>query len=160
MSKGPEEQEQFAIMERADETQIESEIKGAFFDKMVYSFQQGGREVVGLSYIGIKEIASIHGHIKISDVQISETDTPFRVVCKATDMINHLEMPGVSSQPKIMKLRDGRENPDEFALQKAMSKSVRNAIRAVIPEHYIITCIEEFKKKGSISNPLRPEWQK
>ena len=150
----------YQIQERADETAIESEIRGAFFDKMVYSFQQGGKEVVGLSYVGIKEVARRHGYIEISDVEILETDTHFRVICKATDMITHLKMPGVSSQPKLMKLRDGQQVPDEFALQKCVSKATRNAIRAVIPEHYIITCIEEFRKKGSISNPLRPEGQR
>ena len=147
-------------MERADETAIEAEIKGAFFDKMVYSFQQGGKEVIGLSYVGIKEVARRHGYIKISDIQVTETETHFRVILKATDMIRQLEMPGVSSQPKLMKLRDGQQVPDEFALQKAVSKATRNAIRAVIPEHYIITCIEEFRKKGSVSNPLRPEGQR
>lgn len=155
MSKEPE-QSEFAIQEREDEDQIELEIRGAFLDKMVYSFQQGGRDVIGLSYVGVKEVARRHGHIKISDIQVQETETHFRVICKATDEINHLEMAGASSQPKIMITRNGPV-PDEFALQKAMSKSQRNAIRAVIPEHYIIACIEEFKKKGSVSNPLRSE---
>ena len=156
MSEKPkEDQSAFSLMEREDESQIEKEIRGSFLEKMVYSFQQGGREVTGLSYIGIKEVARRQGHIKISDVQISETDTHFRVVCKATDEINKLEMMGVSSQPKLMTTKDRGQIPDEFALQKAMSKAQRNAIRAVIPESFIIACVEEFRKKGSTVNPLK-----
>lgn len=158
MSK-PEESSAFQIMEREDESQIEKEIRGSFLEKMVYSFQQGGREVTGLSYVGIKEVARRQGHIKISDVQIIETETHFRVVCKATDEINRLEMMGVSSQPKLMTTLKG-QIPDEFALQKAMSKAQRNAIRAVIPESFIIACVEEFKKKGSTLNPLKPDGSK
>jgi hypothetical protein len=44
---------------------------------------------------------------------------------------------GVSEQAKTMKLSDGREVKDPFALQKALSKAQRNALRIFIPESAI-----------------------
>lgn len=41
--------------------------------------------------------------------------------------------------------------------QEISSKAQRNAIRSLIPEHYIAACIEEFKKKGSTINPLKSD---
>ena len=148
------EQEIFALMEREDETQIAQELRGQFIDKMVYSFQQGNNTIVGLSWVGVKEVARRMGGITILDVQIQETPEHFTVVCKARDEARKLEMSGVSRQMKIAKWGE-----DQFALQKAMSKAQRNAIRSLIPETLIATCIDEFRKKGSekVVDPFKSE---
>lgn len=141
-------------MEREDETQIAEELRGQFIDKMVYSFQQGNNTIVGLSWIGVKEVARRMGGITILDIQVQESQEFFTVICKARDEARKLEMGGASRQAKMANWGE-----DKFALQKAMSKAQRNAIRSLIPETLIATCIDEFRKKGSEKsvNPLRSE---
>lgn len=148
-----EEREAFAIMERQDEDQIEAEIKGRFLEAFIYSFpQKGGGMVTGLSWAGVKEVARRMGHISIVDLAISvnEDGTTYRVLAKAKDLQTDVEMYGVSEQSKVQVFRNGETGTDQFALQKAVSKAQRNAIRSLIPEGLIKVMIEEYlaKMKG------------
>ncbi len=151
--------ESFSIMERADEAMIEKEIKGEFLDQMVYSFEIAGKRIVGLSWVGVKEVVRRMGNIRVLDPMITETDTLFQVICKARDEIRNLEMFGVSRQSKKARRKDGSEYDDEFALHKALSKAQRNAIRAVIPEVFIKTAIDEFLLRKNSGAPTRTPTQ-
>lgn len=44
-------------LDRLDEQQIVAELQGALLDQYVYSFQSGGRNVIGLSWAGVKGAA-------------------------------------------------------------------------------------------------------
>lgn len=137
----------FSIMERRDEDQILSEMKGNVIQEFVYSFRQGGREITGLSYAGVKQIALEMGNIHCSEPIISELNGSFVCKVKAVDIAKNLEMWGVSSQPKQMKTQYGPRD-DDFAVQKAVSKAERNALRKLMPERLIVEMIKEWKTKN------------
>lgn len=138
--------ESYSLMERRDEEQIELEIRGHVINEMVYRFETGGKEVVGLSWVGTKELARRHGHISVEAIDITEDDHYFTVQAKARDIEKNVTMIGVSRQFKKMNTKLKGWIDDEFALQKATSKAQRNAIRALIPETYITAVIAELTK--------------
>ena len=140
----------FAIMERKDEAQILSELQGVFLDKFVYSFKQGNTTVTGISWAGIKEIAYRIGEIDTNIEKYEETEEAYIFIVRATNKGVGSRL-GVSNQPKK---QNGKV--DQFALQKALSKAQRNAIRGVIPEATIQQYLDSFTKQGKVDN-TQPE---
>lgn len=138
--------DEFQIMEAKDENQILAELQGSFLKKFVYSFKVGGKAVTGISWAGIKEIAYRLKGIDTEIQKFEETDTHYIFIVKATnkDVGSRL---GVSNQPKMI-----GKKVDQFALQKALSKAQRNAIRGVIPEATIEMYLTEFTNEGSVDN--------
>ena len=144
--------EKFAIMEQKDEQQILSELQGVYLDKFVYSFKQGNQKVTGISWAGIKEIAYRIGEIDTTIEKYEETDDAYIFIVKATNKGVGSRL-GVSNQPK--KYSNGK--PDQFALQKALSKAQRNAIRGVIPEATIQQYLDKFMKQDKNMDTTQPE---
>jgi len=138
--------DKYLALEQKDEQQIMEELEGRVIDEYVYSFPQGGKQVTGLSWAGIKRIAQKMQNITVRIVSIDDTNDSYRVVCEATNTAAHLTMCGVSEQKKFIMTRDDKKLPDNFALQKAMSKAQRNALRNLIPEPIIIEMISEWQK--------------
>ena len=136
--------EDFRELERRDEEQILAEMEGKYLDEFVYQFQQGGRTVTGLSWAGIKEIAYRMGHITVDLERLEEKETHYVIIVKATDTEKGNSRLGISTQPKTMKRRTGPDEEDQFALQKAMSKAQRNAMRSLMPEEMLKTWISRF----------------
>lgn len=136
----------FQLMERKDEAQILSELQGVFLDKFVYSFKQGQNTVTGISWAGIKEIAYRIGEIDTNIEKFEETEDAYVFIVRATNKGVGSRL-GVSNQPKM---QNGRV--DQFALQKALSKAQRNAIRGVIPEATIQQYLDTFMKSGNVDN--------
>jgi len=130
-------------MEKRDEEQILAELQGVYLEKFVYSFKQGGQEIVGISWAGIKEIAYRIGEIETSIEKYEETDESYVFIVKATNKGVGSRL-GVSNQPK--NYANGK--PDTFALQKALSKAQRNAIRGVIPEATIEQYLKTFMQQS------------
>ena len=144
---GEDTQKQMIIFERRDEEQIVKEsILGNVLKEYIYDFRSGGRNVTGLSYAGVKHIAMTMGGIHVGEPVVEEKGDNWMVKVSATDIIKNLRVWGISLQPKIMKLQSGARLEDSFALQKALSKAVRNAIRSLIPEPLIIAEINEWRK--------------
>ena len=140
----PEEQDTFLKFEQRDETMIMREMRGGMLQEFIYRFKESGREVVGLSWAGVKECARRMGGIEVLDADISENEQEIRVVVRAKDNLSGAIMIGVSAQEKIITMRSGQQYPDKFALQKAVSKAQRNAIRCLIPEALITEMIKKF----------------
>jgi len=147
--------EDFEEFERRDEEQILAEIQGRVIEEMVYSFRSGGRTVTGLSWVGVKEIARRYGQVDVDLVEIRDTPEAWVAVVKARDRERGTGILGVSTQAKVMDTREG-PRPDPFALQKAMSKAQRNAIRALIPETFIKTVVQEWLEMQGRA-PRRPQ---
>jgi hypothetical protein len=139
--------EEYELLDRRDEEQILAEIKGNIITKMFYSFPLDGRMVTGISWVGTKEIARQYGGIDIKYVRVDETEDSFIAVMKATDTRRGTSLLGTATQPKIMSNRGG-EKPDRFAYTKAVSKAQRNAIRAIIPERFLVEMYEQFKEEN------------
>ena len=134
------------IMNIKDDQQVLAEIQGQFLEEFVYNFKTKGGEVTGLSWAGTKEIARRQGNISIENIDISETDNTFRVLAKAKDITRNVTMFGVAEQSKKLKLKTGVEIEDLHSLSKCVSRSQRNAIRALIPEMFIKEMIKQFLK--------------
>jgi hypothetical protein len=151
----PPEVSPYELMDRRDEEQILAELGELppdVLNTMVYSFRQEGKEVSGLSWIGVKTLVVELGQYTIEDLTVEETDTVFRCICKATDKKNDVSMYGTAEQEKVMKLHEGKERKDPFALQKASSKAQRNAFIAVLPKGivaaFIKKCLAERPQRG------------
>jgi hypothetical protein len=132
----------YTLMEKRDEDQITRQLQGELVQDYFYSFKIGAREVVGLSWVGVKECARRMGHIKLDLISITEKEDEYQVVVKATDTLNSLEALGVSTQAKFLK----PDVKDSFSLQKATSKATRNAIRNLLPEKTIATMLKRFRE--------------
>jgi hypothetical protein len=146
--------EKFELMEQKDEQQILAELQGAYLDKFVYSFKQGGQEVVGISWAGIKEIAYRIGEIDTVIEKYEETDEAYIFIVKATHKGVGSRL-GVSQQAKHY----GNGKPDPFALQKALSKAQRNAIRGVIPEATLEQYLTQFRKQDKHTDREPPRYE-
>lgn len=141
----------FSIMERRDEDQILQELKGNILQEFVYSFKQNGRDVTGLSYAGVKQIALEMGNIHCSEPIISEMNGNWVCKVKVVDIYRNMEMWGVSCQPKQMKTQWGPKD-DPFALQKAVSKTERNALRKLMPEKLLVEMIKEWRHNNNTNS--------
>ena len=139
-------QDTFLQFENRDESQIMHELQGGMLDEFIYSFKESGRTVTGLSWAGVKECARRMGGIEVLDADIVESVKEFRVIVRAKDTKTQAVMLGVSAQAKIIETKSGRRYEDKFALQKAVSKAQRNAIRCLIPEAFVKQMITKMQK--------------
>jgi len=152
----------YEMMEARDEEQILAEIKGNIITEMFYSFKIGGKEVTGVSWVGTKEIARRYGSVRMDFVELLDLGDDWMAVVRATDTRSDTGMLGTSLQAKTMEVHDvdaagkwlkasdgswvTHREPDRFASTKAISKAQRNAIRAIIPEKYLLEMYLLFKK--------------
>lgn len=131
----------YELMEARDEQQILEEIKGSIITEMFYSFKIGDKEVTGVSWVGTKEIARRYGSIRMDFIDLRDMGDDYMAVVRATDTRSDTGMLGTSLQSK-----EANGKPDRFASTKAISKAQRNAIRAVIPEKYLLEMYSLFRK--------------
>jgi len=142
----PSETSEFQAMDDWDAEQMLAEIEGVIGTAdFFYSFKQGGRDVGGLSWKGVKAIVQAmtdSGYsfaIELMDKTVM--DGRIEVMCSVTRTAPNgttLAMMGVSSE----------KSGEAFCLQKAMSKAQRNAYRAVIPEHVLVDSLKAFLRDG------------
>ncbi len=165
-------QDPFSTMERMDEQQVLDEIKGRALDALVYEIQQGGKTVTGLSLAGVREVTrlmNVNGRARIGITNmiplITETDEYFEIKVYAQDAQNGGGYWGVKRQPK--QYANGNANP--FALEQALAKAQRNALRGLIPEYFAKEMIDSFRVQGkmqtvtdkrNVPNPQRDVLQK
>jgi len=151
------EPEDYDLLDRRDEEQILAEIKGAIIREMFYSFpMEDGRIVTGISWVGTKEIARQYGNVSMEFVKVEETPDSYIAIVKATDTKRGTSLLGTAVQPKLMHTRKG-EVDDRFAYTKAVSKAQRNAIRAIIPERYLLEMYDLFTKGVEFKTPVAPK---
>lgn len=137
-------------MDRLDEDQILAELKGASLDRMIYQFGN----VTGLSVAGVRESVrqlNKYGQARIRVAErepiVIETDDYIEVRVYAEDPLNGGGNWGIKRQEKFATARNGNKTPDVFALEKALSKAQRNALRALIPEAFVAQMIKEFQQQ-------------
>jgi len=149
------EPEDYDLLDQRDEEQILAEIKGNIITEMFYSFNIEGRKVTGVSWVGTKEIARQYGNINMDFIKCEETPDSYIAIVKATDTKRGTSLLGTAMQSKNMTTRNG-EVADRFAYTKAVSKAQRNAIRAIIPERYLLEMYELFTKGINFKTPEAP----
>lgn len=154
----------FLLMEQADEEQILAEMKGEIIKEFVYSFPQGGKEIVGLSKTGVdnacREASKKGEFFRVIDMpQIQQDGDYINVIVKVGRYTLHPETRqeimidstlGAKRQWKKMKLQDKSIVADPFWFEKALSKAERNAKRKLLPEKLIVELIKEYRKQGKV----------
>ena len=141
-------------MEALDEQQITESLRGRIISRFFYEFKAAGKEVVGISWAGIKQIASKmveQGHaISVVDLRVEETDSAYKGYAKAKDLYTQEERWGASEQNKAFSSGDR----NQFALPLCVSKAQRNAIKQFIPEATVQEAYKEWKQRtGEIAEP-------
>jgi len=144
----------FEILEKRDEEQILAEAQGNIIKEMFYKFPIDGKQVTGISWVGTKEIARRYGGIKMGLPQVTVLDDQYVCSVQATDVKNDVTLIGSSMQPKNMTLKNGDIKPDRFAYVKVTSKAQRNAIRALVPETFLLEMEKTFSS-GSYNQKKR-----
>ncbi len=140
--------------DRQDEEAIIAEVHGQAVDRLFHEMNIRGQVQVQISWPGVKWIALKEGHITIESVQLSETEEKYRAGAWAYDKVRDVRIMGAAEQSKFMTLKDGSKVPDEFALPKVVSKSQRNALRALIPETLIVEAYKAWKNRDK--GPAQP----
>ena len=139
----------FQQLDQLDEQQIVAELQGALLDQYVYSFQSNGRQVVGLSWAGVKAVANKLGPVTCDLLELRDTDESYICVVKASAP-DGTQRIGAAEQSKTFKSKS-----DSFALPKAISKAQRNAIRALLPETLITEMVKAYR--GQATTPRRQQ---
>lgn len=150
----------FQEMDRRDENQILSEMRGELLEEFVYSIRIEGRDVTNLSYAGIKEAIRRHGQIEILEVRKEEDDKEYRVLVRVRDHVNQIDVLGAATA----------EKNKPFAWVLAHNKAERNAFSKLLPAKLYATLIQEwliqFKPTstrqvgGTITSPQIPSQAK
>jgi len=143
-------EEMLVAIERSDDNEIIRMMQGHAIQEYVYSFKQGGRTVEGLTIAGINEVANRRGGIEVSDIEVTETETTFQCVVKATDTQVHTSRYGAFEQAKS---QGGKV--DAYAFTKAVHKAQRNAVRQLLPVPLIREVMSYYLLKSSRAMVLR-----
>jgi len=138
----------------ADDEAILAEIMGKSVDvsDYVYSFEQGGKAVEGLSIIGVNEAANRIGNIKVESMLVDERPHSWLALVKAINTSTKKVCYGAFEQPKRFR---GSKN-DPFAFTKAVHKAQRNAIRGHLPPWLVNEMINAYRRQRGME-PLPPD---
>ena len=158
----------FQLMDAADDQALLERMQGNVVDKYVYSFLQNGKEIMGLTAVGVDNACRVSADQKgiayrVEGMpQVTEDEDHIRVTVKACRYaIERTENGetreqlldsayGSKRQWKKTKLRSGKVVPDPFYFEKAVHKAERNAKRALLPEPFILEMIKMYKNGGKV----------
>ena len=149
----------YLVMDKMDDEQILADIGGKidkFADKLVYCFEdKDGRQVTGLSWIGVKTMVfhlrrSKMANLSAEDVTYSVdlSDSEYVVFkAKVRDLISGATAIGLKRQPLKMHTKYGVK-PNNFWLEQGRTKAVRNAMIELFPADWVADKITEWIKGG------------
>ena len=126
------------------------------FSEYLYEFSQGGKTVVDLNAHGIRHLAMML-HVSIEETEVSETSDgkAWLVKARATNVRFGTSYESAVVQAKFYRPKRGETEPraDHQALEKALTRAQRNAMRGLIPtdmiKRLILKAVEEGKAKQS-----------
>jgi len=162
-------QEFVIASELADDEAIEQELMGRAMEQYVYSFDQKGKLVTGLTVAGVNEMcrqltknpkSGIKVRINPESIKIDtnvemDGNKGVSVTVIAENMLTGETGIGAKFEPYKKTGRSGSYE-NTFALEKAVSKAERNAKRKLIPEKLAIETIKKFVKSGKVQPLLAP----
>ena len=139
-------------LDTADDKAILAQIMGhaADISDYVYSFQQRGKLVEGLSIIGVNEAANRKGSIKVKDMLVDDRPHSWLAFVTAIDTSTRKIRYGAFEQSK--RIKSGKT--DTFAFTKSVHKAQRNAIRQHLSEDLVREIINLYRKQKE--SPLLP----
>jgi len=159
-------------IEQKDESQVIAELAGETIEEYVYEIWRKNPQTkhrerkVKLSWVGTREVARSRGNIILDPPIITETDDAIRFVVRATDLLRNFTVFGGCHQLKKMKINETDPNgeivgfhyeEDDFAFQKGLSKSQRNALTLCIPGEYAARMIDRFLQAAGKQTLLTQE---
>ncbi|MEM4449335.1 MAG: hypothetical protein QXQ33_00725 [Nitrososphaerota archaeon] len=133
--------------DRMDEEQIAKMIMNEVVKTYVYRFRmKDGREVVGLSFAGVKAWILRRGSIEIMnyDIEYDPRSNQWHATVKVRDMVRWIDALGTASC----------EADKPFARVIALNKALRNAWRHLIPEKQISAIIDFYLRKEEKKQPI------
>ncbi|HAX98971.1 MAG TPA: hypothetical protein DCY12_08845 [Candidatus Atribacteria bacterium] len=148
----------FWLMDRLDDELIKAELEGKLPDVLTYHFQDGGKEIWGLSKAGVDEakaeLAKKGEVLRVLDVQFIDGDKDGKFIVKvgryaisSTGQEVLLDTTaGFKKQEK--NTLTGKEN--KFWFEQGGVKAQRNAFHSLIPKTIIQGVIEYAKKSGKV----------
>lgn len=165
-------QEFVIASELADDDAIEAELLGKAMENYVYSFNQKGATVTGLTVAGVNEMSRLltknsRSGIKIRIVPASiiidtkaemEGDKGVSVTLIAENMLSGETAIGAKFEPYMKGGKNGSYK-NTFSLEKAVSKAERNAKRKLIPEKAAVEMIKKFVHNGNVQQIAQPTYQ-
>ena len=112
----------------------------------MYRINLHGREIVYLSYAGIREAVRRRGGVEIMNFSVEDVEDEFRALVKVRDHVNQIDVVGASTCKKAL----------PFAYTIALNKAERNAFRKLVPEKLLALLIGEYQKTHP-QRILKPE---
>lgn len=163
-------QEFVVASEFADDEAIEAELMGRAMEHYVYSFDQDGKNVTGLTVNGVNEMSRLLTKKKDSGIKIRVVPDSVKiergveengqagvsVILMAENMLTGETAIGAKFEPYKKTGRNGQYD-NTFALEKAVSKAERNAKRKLIPEKIAVEMIKKFVNKFGVKELQAPE---
>ena len=147
----------YEVVDQVDDQAIVELMTGQAIQDYVYSFNQGGRVVEGLTLAGINEAANRRGGIQVEEMEYEELENSWIATVKAVDTVTGSSRWGAYEQPK--KMTGGR--PDPFAFTKAIHKAQRNAIKQLLPVPVIREVLNFYLQRkvqgGNAQQQLKPQ---
>lgn len=149
------------VFESMDDRAIVQQLEGKATGSWAYRIQVGGQWIEGISVDGVQEIIRrlATGGEVIRELECKleyENDSEARFMAKAGRFIVSPDGREVlmdtairgKRQSKIMRFRDGSVKPSEHWYEVGISKAVRNAAEALIPEVGKQRILEDARKSG------------
>lgn len=154
------------LAERADDSIIESEVIGKAAEYYIYEFPMEGKMVRGLSSKGVYETvryintntAKTHMRLVLDKTTLHKEEVVrkesgkevqgIEVTVWADDLVSGQAYPGVKFEAYEKKGKNGWY-ANNFAVEKATTKAVRNAFRRHFPEQLVQKVIAKFAKDKS-----------
>jgi len=137
----------FRIMESEDEKQI---IKAELFEESIKSLVYiTPRKEMALTITGIFEAARRFKNIETKITRIEKTSDSYIAYAMAKNLKDNISVEIAVEQPIRAPIGpQGTLIKDDFCMQKAQAKALRNAIRKVIPVNYFQAMIKIFVIHG------------
>jgi len=164
----------FEVMDREDENMIIAELKGHQLPEVyVYSYEEGGKSVSGLSVVGVNQIRrqmAIPTKQRkaevirvLGDPQIKENENEIYVVVKAGRYLFDKDGKeylfdvtyGAKRQSKFFS--GWKKTPNPFFFETAISKAERNAVRRLLDEPLAQALIDDCLKGKTHFKTLKEE---
>lgn len=152
-----------AVIDELEDSDIAEGIRGQLEETWIYQFPQGGATITGVSAKGVengcREMAKKGEVIRELDVRVDyEDEREARFVAKAGryavtgDGHEVLLDTAIRAkrQSKTMALRNGTEQFDKDWYEKGVTKAVRNAKLALMPDSIVALIIANAKQAGRI----------
>jgi len=144
----PDRERSLVLMDRLDLEQAMAELRGECVSKFVY-MAQGKRQ---LSYAGIKEAARLYRNVHFGATATPLPDGSWMITSYAHNMADNTRVDYPMPYPAF----DPSKPQEAIAFRATLSKSLRNALAAVLPITYLEAMIGRWiEQQGAGSGPIR-----